>query len=967
MKKYVRLSFLWFFLGRSIVAQEESFSLVFSQGTRCFHECATKIPEVFTVGEWSCTVDVPALKAEVIELLDLVPGERLTRSEFFDRLQRCQKQKRFLRADVALAMTDSCCNGTLAFVSGTVLERVDITGTLIGKDKYRHAYTIKPGELFEGEAHEAGLEKIKNMLHKEGYWGGSVSATLTKNEAFNTACVTINLLQGSCYRIGAARIARLVCPEAMHELEYKKMRAALERVFRANLEHTFYSALALNNAIEALRKLLQSDGFWAPVIRLKERVDHEACEVALSLAIEPGARNLFLWYGNRFFSSSQLLEHLQNFGSSLSFIPAPLLAEELVALYKRHGFWDVAITWREDGPRTYFFITEGCVACIDAIEFEGVTACPASVLIKRYGSPLVGEPFNATKVTAFLAQITEHYLHAGFWDVAVDHYEYTPLSPGHYVLKVTVREGGQRWLAEVTSDIPCAVSESAQPFDIRIIQNQRHKLVRWLRRCGKLYATPVPELHEQDPYRLKLHWRCQGLQDPVVFGKTIVRGNGSLPTAHILRECTYYEGDVWDQEQLYATLSRIRSLGIFDVVSLVPDDVCAPSPVKDVVLECVPDAPYEIRTRVGVQGVNRNVVLWNGGASPKLGLSFLARNPAGICDLFRADVDYTRYMHDVVFSYKIPWIHTTRVGLELQGISSRYDQPVYIGSPQVLYRASHDGFLVGTGKTFGILTGGVSLSAAQIGIKATTCDGCPVGVGACNRSLVIARALDVSPLLLVTKPWYLILDATTMIDNRDDKVNPHYGSLTVLSLKGIVPPALRDGSFIKGVLESSWFASYHDWVVGVRFRVGMLGGAHFDRIMPMERFYLGGPYSLRCYESDYAPPLASFITCKGCTCLVPTGGKYMVNMNAELRFPLYKQLVGGVVFVDGGSLSCASPYTLVAPHNLMGAVGVGLRINTPVGPVRGDIGWRLHRDCSVNGAKVNSRSFAWFITLGHAF
>src|SRR4029077_10659726 len=102
-------------------------------------------------------------------------------------------------------------------------------------------------------------------------------------------------------------------------------------------------------------------------------------------------------------------------------------------------------------------------------------------------------------------------------------------------------------------------------------------------------------------------------------------------------------------------------------------------PVKDVVLQCVPDAPYEMRSRVGVQGVNRNVITWNGGASPKIGLSFLARNPAQLGDLLRMDFDYTRYMHDVSVQYRIPWIGNYRPGLELQFISSRYDQPVYLG------------------------------------------------------------------------------------------------------------------------------------------------------------------------------------------------------------------------------------------------------------------------------------------------
>jgi outer membrane protein insertion porin family/translocation and assembly module TamA len=71
----------------------------------------------------------------------------------------------------------------------------------------------------------------------------------------------------------------------------------------------------------------------------------------------------------------------------------------------------------------------------------------------------------------------------------------------------------------------------------------------------------------------------------------------------------------------------------------------------------------------------------------------------------------------------------------------------------------------------------------------------------------------------------------------------------------------------------------------------------------------------------------------------PTGGNALVVFNLETRFPIW-QWLSGVVFVDTGA---------VAPEvsDLGGAafktgVGGGIRVKTPVGPLRLDVGYALN-------------------------
>jgi len=70
------------------------------------------------------------------------------------------------------------------------------------------------------------------------------------------------------------------------------------------------------------------------------------------------------------------------------------------------------------------------------------------------------------------------------------------------------------------------------------------------------------------------------------------------------------------------------------------------------------------------------------------------------------------------------------------------------------------------------------------------------------------------------------------------------------------------------------------------------------------------------------------------------GGFIMANYQAELRFPLAWGL-GGVLFTDAGQVWNA-PSDI--GRQLLFSAGPGLRYDTPVGPIRLDVGWKLNRE-----------------------
>ncbi len=123
-----------------------------------------------------------------------------------------------------------------------------------------------------------------------------------------------------------------------------------------------------------------------------------------------------------------------------------------------------------------------------------------------------------------------------------------------------------------------------------------------------------------------------------------------------------------------------------------------------------------------------------------------------------------------------------------------------------------------------------------------------------------------------------------------------------------------------------------------------------------ERFFAGGDTTIRGYAVDTVA-VPALISDTG----VPTGGDSVVILNGELRVPLFGP-VGGVFFMDGGNVfPKASDLDIT---DLRGSIGTGVRIKSPVGPIRLDVGFKLDR--RVIGQKLEP-GYAIHFSIGQAF
>ncbi len=185
--------------------------------------------------------------------------------------------------------------------------------------------------------------------------------------------------------------------------------------------------------------------------------------------------------------------------------------------------------------------------------------------------------------------------------------------------------------------------------------------------------------------------------------------------------------------------------------------------------------------------------------------------------------------------------------------------------------------------------------------------------------------------------------AELVLDRRDSPLYPSSGYR--LSAKVERADEILGGSV--NLDRVTWSAAaFHalakDWVIGLSMRAGVIWTHDALGIPVQERFYNGGESTVRSFKEAEVGPLSSTGT--------PVGGAFFNTVNAELRFPIVAAL-HGAVFGDVGNVGVdPDRYDL---RDARYAVGGGLRLVLPIGPVRldgavnpdrrpGEESWVLH-------------------------
>lgn len=189
------------------------------------------------------------------------------------------------------------------------------------------------------------------------------------------------------------------------------------------------------------------------------------------------------------------------------------------------------------------------------------------------------------------------------------------------------------------------------------------------------------------------------------------------------------------------------------------------------------------------------------------------------------------------------------------------------------------------------------------------------------------------------------LSSAALFDHRDDPINPRRGSFSSVSYDEAAPFLGSDVQNRKLLMQQFAFFPLGKVVFASRAQAGFAFGP--DELLPSDRFRAGGATSVRGYGEDSLGPRNAVG--------VPSGGERLLILNQEARFPMYRW-IGGVLFVDAGNIFAKAGEW----NGLKVGYGMGLRVNTPVGLLRADIGFPKTIPASGRGTR-------YYFGIGHIF
>ncbi len=209
--------------------------------------------------------------------------------------------------------------------------------------------------------------------------------------------------------------------------------------------------------------------------------------------------------------------------------------------------------------------------------------------------------------------------------------------------------------------------------------------------------------------------------------------------------------------------------------------------------------------------------------------------------------------------------------------------------------------------------------------------------------------------------------ATLSLSVSDARTNspldPSQGRVYSAQVASAQPAFGSEVAFTKVLAEAAWYRSLgRGWVAAFRVRGGAVragdvtvrdsaGQATTIRfIPPSERFYAGGPTSVRGFGRNAMGPIAYVIdTITGPgqqdttvrSSALGSNGIALANVELRAPSPILPRRFGFSLFVDAGQLWEDTPGGL-APSGVRVTPGMGLRIATPLGPMRLDVAYNRY-------------------------
>jgi outer membrane protein insertion porin family len=616
--------------------------------------------------------------------------------------------------------------------------------------------------------------------------------------------------------------------------------------------------------------------------------------------------------------------------------------QKIIEVYQGRGFTDVSVQFRIDPidekrgtARVVYTVTEGVKGAVSRINFEGNTHFSQKVLRKqmktRGKTPISfldkSGRFDDVQLQQDLDKIREFYQDHGYIDVEIKDVRRERKEKGPMVLTIMIVEGPQYHVRKLI----ISGYQNTTEQRIRALLKMKEGSVyspKQLRDDAKAVADAYgsggyvdlvvqPEGAPAGPALIDVHYNIEeGVRSFV--NRVNIEGNTRTKDKVLRREVLVAPGDVFNTVRVDITKKRLENLGYFAKVETYPEET---------------DIPGRKDLTILVQEKRTGSLSFGGGFSTVDQLVGFAELTQGNFDLFnwpsftgggqkfRLRIQYGTQRKDFIISLTEPYLFDRRLSLNGQAF---YTEANYLSSE---YDQRNYGFAMELRKPINTYTYGT------LGYQLQDIDIFNVAISASDFIKSQEGSSTESKIF-----------GSVVFDSRDNPLLSRRGQRFTFS------PYIA-GGFLGGNTQvygldfegSQYFHLPWDTILLINGEVATASQWGNGNDVPIfERLYLGGSNNLRGFPFREVGPQDE----NG----EPIGGKTMWRTTIEWTFPIIEK-ARGAVFYDTGFVN-SGEWSFGFNH-IASDIGIGLRLDLPIGPLRLDYGYPLQRDGYHGGGRFN--------------
>ena len=616
--------------------------------------------------------------------------------------------------------------------------------------------------------------------------------------------------------------------------------------------------------------------------------------------------------------------------------------QKIIDVYQGQGFTDVSVQFRIDPidekrgtARVVFTINEGVRGAVKQVRFEGNAHFSEKVLRKqmktRGRSPIyfvdkTGR-LDEVQLEQDMDKLREFYQDHGYIDVEIKTPRRERTEKGPMIITIPIVEGPQYHVQKLT----ISGHQNTTEDRIRKLLKMKEGSVyspKQLRDDAKAVADAygsggyvdlvvLPEGAPAGPALIDVHYKIEEGARSFV-NRIDIEGNTRTKDKVIRREVLVAPGDVFNTVRVDLTKKRLDNLGYFAKVETYPEQT---------------DIPGRKDLTILVQEKRTGSLSFGGGFSTVDKLVGFAELTQGNFDLFnwpsftgggqkfRLRIQYGTQRKDLVMTLTEPYFLDRRLALTGQLF---YTEANYLSNE---YNQRNYGFMVEMRKPLN------SYTYATLGYTFQDVD--IFDVSASASDFIQSQAGSTLESKIFT---------SIVFDSRDNPLLSRHGRRFTFA------PFIA-GSFLGGDIKvygmdlegSQYFHLPWDTILLINGEIATVSHYSSGSGVPIyERLYLGGSNNLRGFPFREVGPQDQ----NG----EPIGGQSMARTTIEWTFPIIEK-ARGAVFYDTGFVNTSS--WAFGFNHIASDIGVGIRLDLPIGPLRLDYGYPIQRDGYNGGGHFN--------------